>query len=142
MDPEHKLHDFQSMLDTDLSLDSLNISEAKEVSVMVAGQVDSSKSTTIGVLVFNKLDDGMLFKEVDKYKHEKESRHTSSVSTHHMIKGNKIINLYNLCGHQKYLKHTLYGIGELIILVTVCYWLTSTEELPPWDLSIFIYSCI
>lgn len=85
----------------------------KEVTVLVAGQVDSSKSTTIGVLVHNRLDDGELYKSVDRLKHEQDSNHTSSVSHHYMIKDKKVVNLCNLCGHKKYLKHTLYGISGM-----------------------------
>ena len=85
----------------------------EQVKILVAGQVDASKSTTIGVLVHKKLDsseDPMALK-VDKFDHEKKSGKTSSVSSHYMISDKKIIELCNLCGHQKYLKNTLYGIS-------------------------------
>jgi elongation factor 1-alpha len=98
----------------------------KEIKILVAGAVDSSKSTTIGVLTTGKLDDGEMYKIVDRHKHEQTSGKTSSVSMHYMIKTNnykedsksendyknsKIISLCNLCGHQQYFKNTLYGMS-------------------------------
>lgn len=103
----------------------------KEVKILVAGAVDSSKSTTIGVLVTGKLDNGEIYKEVDRHEHEKRSGKTSSISMHYMTKSfgdvsdtaklselskdetlsSKIISLCNLCGHQQYFKNTLYGMS-------------------------------
>ena len=98
----------------------------EEVKILVAGGVDSSKSTTIGVLVNGKLDDGEMYKEVDRHEHEKQSGKTSSISMHYMFNKNnnvdvltskdensksKVISLCNLCGHQQYFKNTLYGMS-------------------------------
>lgn len=95
-----------------------------EIKILVAGAVDSSKSTTIGVLVTGKLDNGEIYKEVDKHEHEKNSGKTSSISMHYMVRDkdsgksskdedriSKVISLCNLCGHQQYFKNTLYGMS-------------------------------
>lgn len=99
-----------------------------QVRLLVAGAADSGKSTLIGVLKYNKLDthDNPIALEVDLYKHERESGKTSSISTHYMTrnKGEKVIELINLCGQQKYLKNTLYGMSGMyadygILLVNI-----------------------
>lgn len=96
-----------------------------EIKILVAGAVDSSKSTTIGVLISGKLDNGEIYKEVDRHEHEKNSGKTSSISMHYLvqkpdislskdevsIKSSKVISLCNLCGHQQYFKNTLYGMS-------------------------------
>lgn len=82
---------------------------------IVLGNVDSSKSTTIGVLVKNVLDDGNGYARslITKLKHEQESGRTSSHSFHYMINGNEIVTLIDLCGHEKYLKTTMFGVMGL-----------------------------
>jgi len=82
---------------------------------VIIGNVDSGKSTTIGVLTKNVLDNGNGSARllITKLKHERESGRTSSHSQHYMIKGKEIITLIDLCGHEKYLKTTIFGIMGL-----------------------------
>ena len=82
------------------------------VTVLVAGPVSSSKSTSIGVLVKGQLDtpEHPMWMEVDKHRHEHESKNTSSISSHLMQRDNRVVELINLCGHLKYLKQTLLGM--------------------------------
>lgn len=122
------------MSTTESKLENLkleNKQESKEtkldqIKILVAGQADSSKSTTIGVLVNDQLDtsDEPMATKVDRYIHEKKSGMTSSVSSHYMLKNGRVIEFYNLCGQQKYLKTTLYGISSVygdygILLVNI-----------------------
>jgi len=85
-----------------------------EIGIVVVGSVDSGKSTLIGTLVSNKLDDGNGSNRsiVSGHNHEIKSGKTSSISVHSMKKyqGNNSVILIDLCGHEKYLKTTLYGI--------------------------------
>ena len=85
-----------------------------ELGIVVVGSVDSGKSTLIGTLISNKLDDGNGSNRniVSSHNHEKTSGKTSSISVHTIKKyrGNNSIVLIDLCGHEKYLKTTLYGI--------------------------------
>ena len=85
-----------------------------EIGIAVVGSVDSGKSTLIGTLVSNKLDDGNGSNRsiVSGHNHEIKSGKTSSISVHSMKKyqGNNSVVLIDLCGHEKYLKTTLYGI--------------------------------
>lgn len=85
-----------------------------ELGIAVVGSVDSGKSTLIGTLISNKLDDGKGSNRslVSGHNHEIKSGKTSSISVHSMKKyqGNNSIVLIDLCGHEKYLKTTLYGI--------------------------------
>ena len=85
-----------------------------EIGIVVVGSVDSGKSTLIGTLISNKLDDGKGSNRliVSPHNHEKKSGKTSSIAVHSIKKyqGNNSVVLIDLCGHEKYLKTTLYGI--------------------------------
>lgn len=85
-----------------------------ELGIAVVGSVDSGKSTLIGTLISDKLDDGKGSNRsiVSTHNHEIKSGKTSSISVHSIKKyqGNNSIVLIDLCGHEKYLKTTLYGI--------------------------------
>tara|TARA_A100000164_G_C21845581_1_gene742318 strand:- start:97 stop:1314 length:1218 start_codon:yes stop_codon:yes gene_type:complete len=84
----------------------------KYVCITIAGSVDSGKSTLVGTLYTNKLDDGngLIRDKVCKHKHEYKSGRTSDISVRVLKQENKIIELVDLCGHFKYLKTTLFGI--------------------------------
>lgn len=89
-------------------------SASNEIGIAVVGSVDSGKSTLIGTLISNKLDDGKGSNRslVSGHNHEITSGKTSSISIHSMknYQGNNSLILIDLCGHEKYLKTTLYGI--------------------------------
>ncbi len=83
----------------------------------VIGNVDSGKSTTIGVLTHNVNDDGRgsARELVMVHDHEKETGRTSAISHAYMRFDNKVVNLMDLAGHEKYYKTTVHGIcGSLI----------------------------
>lgn len=86
----------------------------EELGYVVCGSVDSGKSTLIGTIISNKLDDGNGSNRaiVSTHKHEVSSGKTSSIAVHSVKKyqGNKSLVMIDLCGHEKYLKTTLYGI--------------------------------
>ena len=116
------------------------------IRVALIGNVDSGKSTLVGVLSKGHLDDGRgkARQHVFRHKHEIENGRTSSVSNeiigfcnHQQIlenqkqthennsemkkrwtqiveKSDKIISLIDLCGHEKYLKTTIYAMTSLI----------------------------
>lgn len=115
----------------------LNEDEYIDVRVAVAGNVDSGKSTIIGVLTKGGLDDGRgsMRQNVFNHRHEIESGRTSSIS--HQIMGYdahgeivnyrmsklrqpswgdiiagsaKVITMYDLAGHERYLKTTVAGM--------------------------------
>ncbi len=83
-----------------------------EVGIVITGSVDSGKSSTIGVLISNELDNGngSARLKVAKHPHEKETGQTSDISTRVIENKDKSITLIDLCGHEKYLKTTTYGI--------------------------------
>ena len=106
-----------------------------DVTIAMIGNVDSGKSSLIGTLISNQLDDGNGKNAilVARHKHEIESGRTSSVSirilgfdskgkiVNHqtptpssqevMLKSSKIIRFVDLAGHEKYLKTTIYGLS-------------------------------
>lgn len=110
----------------------------KEIRIAVIGNVDSGKSTLVGCLTKNIKDDGrgLARKYIFNYQHENETGRTSSIAEEIIgIKDRKvvysgrlvdkknvswkeiasqsdhIITFLDLCGHEKYLKTTMYGIS-------------------------------
>lgn len=108
-----------------------------EVRVATTGNVDSGKSTTLGVLTHGQLDNGRgeARKYILKHDHEHAEGRTSSV-THNILgfnnhgaivnavdghsneldwvetatRANKLVTFVDLAGHGKYLKTTAFGI--------------------------------
>jgi len=90
----------------------------EDIKIAVAGNVDSGKSTLIGVLSNNKLDDGRGSARslILKNKHEKESGRTSSITFNNIKQeNNNVLTLIDLAGHEKYLKTTMYGLNGLFV---------------------------
>lgn len=105
------------------------------ITIAMIGNVDSGKSTVIGTLLSNELDDGEGKNAiiVARHKHEIETGRTSSVSTRilgfnsfgeivnnltpkrskiEVIKeSSKAIRFVDLAGHEKYLKTTIFGLS-------------------------------
>ncbi|KAI1732106.1 elongation factor tu GTP binding domain-containing protein [Ditylenchus destructor] len=107
-----------------------------EVRIAVVGNVDAGKSTLLGVLTHNILDDGRghARKKLFKHKHEFETGRTSSVGNdilgfdaqgvvtnrpnHHgrldwidiCRESAKVVTFIDLAGHEKYLKTTIFGL--------------------------------
>ena len=113
-----------------------NTTEYIDVKVAVAGSVDSGKTSFLGVLTSGKKDNGRGSARlgVFNYPHEIQTGRTSSVG--HQIVGydndgknvsyhndrmlswpeivknsSKIISFYDLAGHEKYLKTTIFGLS-------------------------------
>ena len=112
-----------------------------EIRLAVIGNVDSGKSTLVGCLTKNVKDDGRGYarKFVFNFPHETESGRTSSIAQELIgFKNNelveagrltekknvswkeilnnsdKLVSLIDLCGHEKYLKTTMYGLTALL----------------------------
>ena len=84
-----------------------------EVCIVTTGNVDSGKSTLIGTLVTNELDDGngKLRILIAKHQHEIKSGKTSDISVRTIHKyARKEVVLVDLCGHKKYLGTTIFGL--------------------------------
>lgn len=113
-----------------------------DVRVAIIGNVDSGKSTLVGVLSKGELDDGRgaARKNVFNFTHEAENGRTSSIGQEIMgfneegkwveperitatknqswgyvtSNSKKLITFIDLCGHEKYLKTTLFGMVGLL----------------------------
>lgn len=108
-----------------------------EVTVSLAGNVDSGKSTMLGCLISGQLDDGQgkTRELVFNHPHESATGRTSSIATkilgfdasgavtnytnpelpprmpHEILEhSSKLVRFVDLAGHEKYLKTTIYGI--------------------------------
>jgi GTPase len=83
------------------------------MAIINAGNVDSGKSSLLGVLISNILDDGngKARKLVAKHPHEIETGKTSDVSyrNYKLKSRNESITFVDLCGHSKYFKTTISG---------------------------------
>jgi GTPase len=109
-----------------------------DLTIVVAGNVDASKSSTIGVLTTGILDDGkgLARSHVCNFKHELETGRTSSIAKHILgfrsdgtivndnlksklswpdIVGesSKIITFNDLAGHERYLRTTIRGFSSM-----------------------------
>ena len=113
-----------------------------DIRVAIIGNVDSGKSTLVGVLSKGELDDGRgaARMNVFNFTHEAENGRTSSIGQEIMgfndegewveperIKATKnqswgyvaqnskkLVTFIDLCGHEKYLKTTLFGLVGLL----------------------------
>mmetsp|Transcript_34634 Transcript_34634/g.87650 ORF Transcript_34634/g.87650 Transcript_34634/m.87650 type:complete len:638 (-) Transcript_34634:745-2658(-) len=106
-----------------------------EVRVAIIGNVDSGKSTMVGVLTRSVLDDGRgaARAKVFKHGHEEATGRTSSIGQHtlcldahgsvlndsmfrahtcgeYVARAAKVITLVDLAGHEKYFRTTAYGL--------------------------------
>lgn len=113
--------------------------DPKDVRVAMIGNVDSGKSTLIGVLTSGGLDDGRgsARSYVLRHKHEQSNGRTSAVSVelmgfkddrqilstarHHTQRWADVVNgcdrnvtLIDLCGHERYLKTTVFGLTAMM----------------------------
>ena len=79
------------------------------------GSVDVGKSSLLGVLKSNKLDDGRgsSRKNILYHPHEIKSGRTSSVTPHYIDMDDSLITIVDLAGHEAYLKTTIYGLYGL-----------------------------
>jgi len=97
-----------------LTLQPTSHSTPKEITISVVGSVDAGKSTLVGVLTQNNLDDGngKMRTSLFNYRHELESGRTSSIG-HAFIKNDtRVVNFIDLCGHTTYLKTTMRGLAS------------------------------
>ncbi|KAK9908835.1 hypothetical protein WJX75_003542 [Coccomyxa subellipsoidea] len=108
---------------------------SQEIRVAVIGNVDSGKSTLVGVLTRGMLDDGrgLARSKVFKHNHESTTGRTSSIGQHNLCLGangevlndglfrthscaeyiarsSKVVTLVDLAGHERYFKTTAYGL--------------------------------
>ena len=85
------------------------------MNIGVLGNVDTGKSSLIGVLKTNQLDDGKgsIRKSVMKHNHEIESGRTSCISYNNIEINDNLFTFIDLAGHEKYLKTTIYGLSGL-----------------------------
>ena len=85
------------------------------IRIGLLGGVDVGKSSLLGVLKNNKLDNGRgsSRKNIMYHKHELESGRTSSVTSHYIYLNNNLITFVDLAGHETYLKTTIYGLNGL-----------------------------
>ena len=88
-----------------------------EIRIGVGGNIDAGKSSFVGVMTKNVLDNGRGYARsfIMKHKHELESGRTSVVVQHYIRNEDKIIEFTDLAGHEKYLKTTIKGISGCLI---------------------------
>ena len=81
--------------------------------IALIGNVDSGKSTLVSVLVNGNLDDGKgtARQAVFVHPHEKKTGRTSAISMKFGDFQDQTVCFIDLCGHEKYLKTTLFGLN-------------------------------
>jgi len=105
----------KSKIKTVESASFAEIEKIESAKYLVLGNVDAGKSSFVGVMEKNVLDDGNGYARslITKIKHEQDTGRTSTHSPHYLIKNNEITTLIDLCGHEKYLKTTMFGVMGL-----------------------------
>lgn len=121
---------------------SMQVREENDIRISVIGNVDSGKSTLVGVLTKGIMDDGRgsARLKVFNFSHEAQNGRTSSIGqeimgfdegmnqielertqqtknqawSHIATNSKKIITFLDLCGHEKYLKTTMFGLVGLM----------------------------
>jgi GTPase len=86
-----------------------------KTSVAFCGSVDAGKSSLLSTITYNILDDGRGSARalVAKHEHEIKSGKTSDISTRtYDVNDKESITFVDLCGHEKYLKTTNYGLAS------------------------------
>ncbi|GMH39650.1 hypothetical protein BSKO_07548 [Bryopsis sp. KO-2023] len=111
------------------------VKQPLEVRVAIIGNVDSGKSTMVGVMTRMVLDDGRGYarSRVFKHSHEEVTGRTSSIGQHNLVldskgailndplfknttcadyiaRASKVVTMVDLAGHEKYFKTTAYGL--------------------------------
>ena len=88
-----------------------------EIRIGVGGNVDAGKSSFIGVITKDILDNGrgLARSFVLRHKHELESGRTSSSSQQYIRSPNKIIEFNDLAGHEKYYKCTAKQLATNVL---------------------------
>jgi GTPase len=88
-----------------------------EIRIGVGGNIDAGKSSFVGVMTKNVLDNGRGYARsfIMKHKHELESGRTSVIVQHYIRNEDKVIEFTDLAGHEKYLKTTIKGISGCLI---------------------------
>lgn len=83
------------------------------IKIAMVGNVDSGKSTLTSILTKGGLDDGRgsARKTVFVHPHEQQSGRTSSIATEFIKQDGRNICFIDLCGHERYLKTTLFGLN-------------------------------
>lgn len=83
---------------------------------VVLGNVDAGKTSLVSVLAKKILDDGKgsARNAIVKLHHERQTGRTSSHAHHYMLTdAGEIVTIIDLCGHERYLKTTLFGVMGL-----------------------------
>lgn len=98
-----------------------------KTAVAFAGSVDAGKSSLIGCLSYNILDDGRGSARtlVAKHEHEIVAGKTSDISTRiYDANSGEAITFIDLCGHEKYFKTTSFALSgyflDYAVLVVSC----------------------
>lgn len=133
---EHKVDEYKNVYE--ILIREYNESKYTDIKVAIAGNVNASKSSLLGVLIGGKLDDGRgsARTSVFNFQHEIKSGMTSSIAHHILgfdVYGNivnydnkfgkmswtdivknssKIISFSDLAGHEKYFKTTILGLAS------------------------------
>jgi small GTP-binding protein len=110
-----------------------------QIRIGICGQVDTGKSTLLGVLTnpknlkeIKELDNGRGSARsiIFKHKHEKETGRTSSVTNCYANYGNNDIIFIDLAGHEKYLGTTMTGISGGVLDYIIVLLSANTPTVP------------
>ena len=97
--------------------------DVPEIRIGIGGNVDAGKSSFVGVITRDVLDNGRGFARsfVLRHKHEQETGRTSSTTQQYIRTPSKVIEFNDLAGHEKYYKCTAKPVSYThLTLPTIC----------------------
>lgn len=95
-------------------IEPFNDAGYEEISCAMVGSVDAAKSSTVGTLTTNTLDNGRGLSRsfVFVHAHEHDTGRTSDISYQYVVdeESKRVISFIDLAGHEMYLKTTISGL--------------------------------
>ena len=113
--------------------------EEFEIRIGTCGQVDTGKSTLLGIITNPKNNDsiteldngrGLARERIFKHQHEKETGRTSSITYCYTKMNNKGYTFIDLAGHEKYLSTTMVGISGGVLDYIIILLAANTGTVP------------
>lgn len=92
----------------------IDSTDYEEFACAMIGSVDAGKSTTVGVLSKNILDDGkgLARQSVMIHQHEFDTGNTSDIAYQYFKDDKRIYTFVDLAGHEKFLRTTITGLAS------------------------------
>lgn len=115
LDRNNDLSNQNLLINNEETIETKNENDSREIPVRLVflGNVDSGKTTLVSVLSNDILDNGKgkARTNIFRHPHERACGRTSAIAMEFCKVNNRKSILIDLCGHERYLKTTLFGLN-------------------------------